>query len=84
MDPHSSAQDVHRCDLSETAIVHSSCDFCHVNLCKPCIVDHILDGYHKHTIVHDQPSFILNVEDIPINIANYNATIAALLFALPA
>ncbi|XP_052679588.1 uncharacterized protein LOC128160326 [Crassostrea angulata] len=37
MDPHSSAQDVHRCDLCETTIVHSYCDFCHVNLCKPCV-----------------------------------------------
>nr|XP_034305015.1 uncharacterized protein LOC117682137 [Crassostrea gigas] len=51
MDPHSSAQDVHRCDLCETAIVHSYCDFCHVNLCKPCIGDHISDGYGKHKIV---------------------------------
>eukprot|EP00105_Crassostrea_gigas_P005046 XP_011418495.1 PREDICTED: uncharacterized protein LOC105321743 [Crassostrea gigas] len=51
MDPNPSAQDVHRCDLCETAIVHSYCDFCHVNLCKPCILDHILDGYDKHKIV---------------------------------
>ncbi|XP_065937971.1 uncharacterized protein [Magallana gigas] len=51
MDPHSTAQDVHRCDLCETAIVHSYCDFCHVNLCKPCVVDHISDGYQKHAIV---------------------------------
>ncbi|XP_065937856.1 uncharacterized protein [Magallana gigas] len=51
MDPNPSAQDVHRCDLYETAIVHSYCDFCHVNLCKPCILDHILDGYDKHKIV---------------------------------
>ncbi|XP_065938061.1 tripartite motif-containing protein 2-like [Magallana gigas] len=51
MDPHSSAQDVHRCDLCETATVHSYCDFCHVNLCKPCIGDHISDGYDKHKIV---------------------------------
>ncbi|XP_065929368.1 uncharacterized protein [Magallana gigas] len=51
MDPHSSAQDVHRCDLCETAIVHSYCDFCHVNLCKLCIADHISDGYDKHKIV---------------------------------
>ncbi|XP_065929371.1 E3 ubiquitin-protein ligase TRIM71-like isoform X1 [Magallana gigas] len=51
MDPRSSAQDVHRCDLCETAIVHSYCDFCHVNLCKPCVVDHISDGYDKHKIV---------------------------------
>uniref|UniRef100_K1QPH6 Tripartite motif-containing protein 3 n=1 Tax=Magallana gigas TaxID=29159 RepID=K1QPH6_MAGGI len=51
MDPRHSAQDVHRCDLCETAIVHSYCDFCHVNLCKPCVVDHISDGYDKHKIV---------------------------------
>nr|XP_034305086.1 uncharacterized protein LOC105335752 [Crassostrea gigas]XP_034305087.1 uncharacterized protein LOC105335752 [Crassostrea gigas] len=51
MDPRSTAQDVHRCDLCETAIVHSYCDFCHVNLCKPCVVDHISDGYLKHAIV---------------------------------
>eukprot|EP00105_Crassostrea_gigas_P042227 XP_019926375.1 PREDICTED: uncharacterized protein LOC105336736 isoform X2 [Crassostrea gigas] len=51
MDPHSSAQDVHRCDLCETAIVYSYCDFCHINLCKPCILDHILDEYDKHKIV---------------------------------
>nr|XP_034306449.1 RANBP2-like and GRIP domain-containing protein 5/6 isoform X2 [Crassostrea gigas] len=51
MDPRSSAQDVNRCDLCETAIVHSYCDFCHVNLCKPCVVDHISDEYDKHKIV---------------------------------
>nr|XP_019925335.2 uncharacterized protein LOC105334330 [Crassostrea gigas] len=51
MDPRTTAQDVHRCDLCETAIVHSYCDFCHVNLCKPCVVDHISDGYDKHKIV---------------------------------
>ncbi|XP_065939557.1 uncharacterized protein [Magallana gigas] len=51
MDPHSSAQDVHRCDLCETAIVQSYCDVCHFNLCKPCIGEHISDGYHKHAIV---------------------------------
>ncbi|XP_052713447.1 uncharacterized protein LOC128187213 [Crassostrea angulata] len=51
MDPHNSAQDVPRCDLCETAIVHSYCDFCHVSLCKPCVVDHITDGYDKHKIV---------------------------------
>uniref|UniRef100_K1QSJ3 Tripartite motif-containing protein 3 n=1 Tax=Magallana gigas TaxID=29159 RepID=K1QSJ3_MAGGI len=51
MDPRSTAQDVHRCDLCETAIVHSYCDVCHVNLCKPCVVDHISDGYLKHAIV---------------------------------
>ena len=51
MDPHYSAQDVARCDLCKIAIVQSYCDFCHVNLCKPCIGEHISDDYSKHTIV---------------------------------
>ncbi|XP_065944958.1 E3 ubiquitin-protein ligase TRIM71-like [Magallana gigas] len=51
MDPHSSFQDVPRCDHCETAMVHSYCDFCHANLCKPCIGEHISDGYDKHKIV---------------------------------
>ncbi|XP_078336085.1 uncharacterized protein LOC144617708 [Crassostrea virginica] len=51
MDPHYDAQDVARCDLCEVAIVQSYCDFCHVNLCKPCIGEHISDDYSKHTIV---------------------------------
>ncbi|XP_052679593.1 uncharacterized protein LOC128160330 [Crassostrea angulata] len=51
MDPRSCVQDVHRCDLCETAIVDSYCDFCHVNLCIPCTGKHILDGYDKHKIV---------------------------------
>lgn len=50
MDPHFSAQDVPRCYLCETAIVHSYCDLCHVNLCKLCVVDHISDE-EKHKIV---------------------------------
>ncbi|XP_022289146.2 uncharacterized protein LOC111101122 [Crassostrea virginica] len=51
MDPHYDAQDVARCDLCEVAIVQSYCDFCHVNLCKPCIGEHIYDDYTKHIIV---------------------------------
>nr|XP_034317433.1 uncharacterized protein LOC105341279 isoform X2 [Crassostrea gigas]XP_034317434.1 uncharacterized protein LOC105341279 isoform X2 [Crassostrea gigas] len=51
MDPRSSAHDLHRCELCETAIVQSYCDVCHVNLCKPCIGEHISDGYQKHAIV---------------------------------
>ncbi|XP_034305036.2 tripartite motif-containing protein 2-like [Magallana gigas] len=54
MDPHSSAQDVHQCDLCETAIVYSCCYFCHVNLCKPCIGKHISDGCDQHEIVQLQ------------------------------
>ncbi|XP_061178986.1 uncharacterized protein LOC133187580 [Saccostrea echinata] len=51
MDPRLSVQDVIRCDLCETAIVQMYCDFCHVNLCKPCIGEHISDDYEKHKIV---------------------------------
>ncbi|XP_034329050.2 protein wech-like [Magallana gigas] len=51
MDPRSVIQDVCRCDLCETAIVQSYCDFCHVNLCKLCIGEHISDDYDKHKIV---------------------------------
>eukprot|EP00105_Crassostrea_gigas_P040880 XP_019925028.1 PREDICTED: uncharacterized protein LOC109619437 [Crassostrea gigas] len=51
MDPHSSAQDIPRCDLCETAKVHSYCDICHFNLCMSCIGKHISDGYDKHKIV---------------------------------
>ena len=51
MDSDYSAQDVARCDLCKTAIAQNFCDFCHVNLCKPCIGDHISDEYDKHKIV---------------------------------
>nr|XP_022290185.1 uncharacterized protein LOC111101852 isoform X6 [Crassostrea virginica] len=51
MDPHYDAQDVARCDLCEVAIVQSYCDFCHVNLCKPCIGEHISDDYSKKHII---------------------------------
>uniref|UniRef100_K1QEA2 3'-phosphate/5'-hydroxy nucleic acid ligase n=1 Tax=Magallana gigas TaxID=29159 RepID=K1QEA2_MAGGI len=54
MDPRSTAQDVHRCDLCETAIAQSYCDFCHVNPCKPCIGEHISDEYETHKIVRFQ------------------------------
>nr|XP_022297157.1 uncharacterized protein LOC111106672 [Crassostrea virginica]XP_022297158.1 uncharacterized protein LOC111106672 [Crassostrea virginica] len=51
MDHDYGAQDVARCDLCKTAIAQSYCDFCHVNLCKPCIGEHISPDYGKHIIV---------------------------------
>ena len=51
MDPDYIPQDVARCALCKVAIAQSYCDFCHVNLCKPCIGEHISDDYSKHTIV---------------------------------
>ncbi|XP_078315157.1 uncharacterized protein LOC111127847 [Crassostrea virginica] len=51
MDASDSAQDVARCDLCKTTIAQSYCDFCHVNLCRPCIGEHISDDYKTHIIV---------------------------------
>ncbi|XP_078340976.1 uncharacterized protein LOC111108826 [Crassostrea virginica] len=53
--------DVARCDLCKTAIAQSYCDFCHVNLCTPCIGDHISDDYDKHKIVaiHQRKSTLI-------------------------
>ncbi|XP_022299821.2 uncharacterized protein LOC111108316 [Crassostrea virginica] len=51
MDPNYSAQDVARCNLCKTAIAQSYCDFCHVNLCKPCIGEHISDDYKKNHVI---------------------------------
>ncbi|XP_062572392.1 E3 ubiquitin-protein ligase TRIM71-like [Saccostrea cucullata] len=52
MDPHTSAQDVMRCDLCETAVVQMHCDTCLVNLCKACVGEHMIsDESKKHDIV---------------------------------
>lgn len=51
MDSNSSILDVIRCDLCDNNTVESYCDFCLANLCKPCIGEHISDGYDKHKIV---------------------------------
>ncbi|XP_078341791.1 uncharacterized protein LOC111107262 [Crassostrea virginica] len=61
MDPDYSAQDVARCDLCKTAIAQSYCDFCHVNLCKPCIGEHISPDYKKHILVpiHERKSSLI-------------------------
>ena len=61
MDPDYIPQDVVRCDLCKTGIVEYFCDFCHVNLCKPCIGEHISDDYKKHIIVpiHQRKSTLI-------------------------
>nr|XP_022300405.1 uncharacterized protein LOC111108667 [Crassostrea virginica] len=61
MDPDYIPQDVVRCDLCKTAIAQSYCAFCHVNLCKPCIGEHISADYGKHVIVaiHQRKSTLI-------------------------
>ncbi|XP_062620705.1 E3 ubiquitin-protein ligase TRIM45-like [Saccostrea cucullata] len=55
MDPRTSAQDVMRCDLCETAVVQMHCDTCLVNLCKACVGEHISTGESKdHKVVKFQ------------------------------
>ncbi|XP_062575485.1 uncharacterized protein LOC134237396 [Saccostrea cucullata] len=52
MDPRTSAQDVMRCDLCETAVVQMHCDTCLVNLCKACVGEHFSADLSKpHAIV---------------------------------
>ncbi|XP_062598209.1 uncharacterized protein LOC134259624 [Saccostrea cucullata] len=55
MDPRTSAQDLIRCDLCETAIVQMHCDICLVNLCRACVGDHIsTDEIKDHRVVKYQ------------------------------
>ncbi|XP_048734101.2 uncharacterized protein LOC125650144 [Ostrea edulis] len=52
MDPRTSAQDVMRCDLCETAMVQMHCDTCLVNLCKACVGEHFSADLSKpHKII---------------------------------
>ncbi|XP_062612671.1 E3 ubiquitin-protein ligase TRIM45-like [Saccostrea cucullata] len=52
MDPHTSAQDVMRCNLCETALIQMHCNTCLVNLCKACVGEHVSADLSKpHKIV---------------------------------
>ncbi|XP_062621789.1 E3 ubiquitin-protein ligase TRIM71-like [Saccostrea cucullata] len=62
MDPRTSAQDVMRCELCETAVVHMHCDTCLVNLCKACVGEHFsadLSKPHKIVDFKDRKSTLL-------------------------
>ncbi|XP_061167337.1 uncharacterized protein LOC133176190 [Saccostrea echinata] len=55
MDPRTSAQDVMRCDLCETAVVQMHCDTCLVNLCKACVGEHMISDESKdHRVIKFQ------------------------------
>lgn len=41
----------HACDVCKSKTVLDYCVFCNVDLCKPCIGEHISDEYDKHKIV---------------------------------
>ncbi|XP_061168668.1 uncharacterized protein LOC133177792 [Saccostrea echinata] len=55
MDPRTSAQDVMRCDLCETAVVQMHCDTCLINLCTACVGKHMISDESKdHKVVKFQ------------------------------
>ncbi|XP_062621788.1 tripartite motif-containing protein 55-like [Saccostrea cucullata] len=59
MDPRTSAQDVMRCDLCETAVVQMHCDTCLVNLCTICVGKHVISDQsinHKVATIQTRKS----------------------------
>lgn len=60
MDESASLQDVTRCVLCQTKVVHSYCETCQTSLCESCIGDHISNENVEHDIVfyHLKNSFL--------------------------
>lgn len=51
MDPQNSAQDVVRCTNCKTSAALVHCDFCHLDLCEDCVIQHITDISKDHKVV---------------------------------
>lgn len=54
MNPKTSAQDVHRCELCEENMVDMLCIVCPQKLCKSCVGNHLDDDPGKHELVKYQ------------------------------
>lgn len=51
MDLQNSLQDVIRCAMCETPVPPLYCEVCHINLCKTCAGEHLLDESKCHIVV---------------------------------
>lgn len=51
MDTQNSAQDVVHCSLCNLSVAPMYCNICQLNLCKDCVVNHILDESKYHNVV---------------------------------
>lgn len=51
MDPQNSPQDVIHCAMCEIPVPPLYCEVCHINLCKTCAGEHLLDESKFHIVV---------------------------------
>lgn len=85
MDPTTSAQDVHRCDLCEENMVDMLCVVCPQKLCTSCVGNHVVDDPRKHKLVKIQHLFFQSVtfiqrNDVKISVKNATKLFVHLAF----